>query len=216
MGRGGFLLQREREVKRPSERAMGGADGDTPCVGTLCLGVWLLHWGGPATRDAPKNHLGTWRLVLRAGKLFPLLGKPSSNSMALPPCIPTLPGGVGGSWLRSHREESQQSWTIVHPKAHSTPRTPNPPCPPLLSNRPMGLVLFIQGKGQAGTQQWLWQQQRGVASKFQLTMPWSSLALHPTHRSVSHPNSPREKQERRRRCGTNQCSAGHSRPIIWS
>lgn len=170
---GGERGIRDGKRRFPSPKAEGGEE--TPLrgarvglmvthTGTLRLLVGLLHWGASTARDAPKKHLGAWRLVLRAGKLFPLLGKPSSNSMAFPSSIPTLPGG---SWPKSHREESRQSWTIDHPKAYSTPRTPNPSCPPLPSNRSMGLVLFVQGKGQAGAQQQLWQQQRGVASKSQ-------------------------------------------------
>lgn len=85
MGRGDFLLQRQRGMKRPPERATGGADGDThgdPEPRGLAPALGRFNH----KRCPQKNHPGAWRLVLRAGKL---LGKPASNSFQ--PSIPTVP-----------------------------------------------------------------------------------------------------------------------------
>lgn len=111
-----------------------------------------MHWGGSTTRDAPKNHLGAWRSVLRAGKTSPLLGKPSSNSMAFSPLHSHPPWEHGRL-----REPQEQSWTMVHSKSF---------LPPSAVKQTLGTGSAHPRKGQAGAQQWLWQQQRGVASKF--------------------------------------------------
>lgn len=193
MGRGGFLLQRQRGVKRPPLR--GPWVGlRVAHAGTLCLVVWLLCRGGPTTRGAPKNHPGAWRLVLRAGKLLPLLGNPPSNSMAPHSHPPWWHGRLlagepqGGVAAELGHRPSQSLQHNIDPKSFlpSSPakqtggigigsvsprnRTTRNPAVTLATAERSGLQIPAT---------WTW--------------PWSSVAFHATHPSLRHPNLSKEK-----------------------
>lgn len=87
--------------------------------------------------------------------------------MASQPSVPTLPGGTGGSW--------PESWAIVHPKAFSTPQTPNPPA----KQTPGTGSVYPRNR----TTRNLATAREEWPPNSSLTRPRSSLAFHPTRQS---------------------------------
>lgn len=123
-------------------------------TGTLCTGEVQPQEMPPKNILELEVSVEGWENILTVGKTIQQFHGLFS---------PALPPSLGAQGLR---EPQEQSWTMVHPKSFP---------PPSAVQQTLGTGSAHPREGQAGAQQWLWQQQRGVASKF-----------HPGHAMVQH------------------------------